>query len=246
MTQKDNQFQKQEREKLLAAQKAAKEFIYDGFTVGVGTGSTTKYFIQELSILTEEGDLEIITIPSSNETHFELVKAGLPVGTLVEYPELEVYVDGADIITQDFILIKGGGGAFTKEKILASASKDFIVIVDSSKYPKELTSYPVPVEIISDAVNFVIKPIFELGGELRIRYGSGKFGPIISDNGNIIGDIYFQEPYNPSEIEKDLNNIPGIIENGLFPKGSDRIIIGEKNKTRVIVNEKETIAKRKL
>ncbi|MHA1198272.1 MAG: ribose-5-phosphate isomerase RpiA [Candidatus Heimdallarchaeaceae archaeon] len=243
MNQKEKHFQKQEKEKLLAAQKAAKECIYDGFAVGVGTGSTVKYFIQELGILTEEEDLEIITVPSSNETHLELVKAGLPVGTLVEYPELEVYVDGTDIITEDFVLIKGGGGAFTKEKILASASKEFIVIADNSKYPKELNSHPIPVEIIDVAVNSVIQPIFSLGGELRIRHGTGKVGPVISDNGNIIGDIYFQKQYDPVVIEKELNNIPGIVENGLFPKGPHRILIGHEEKTKVIVREIDTKAK---
>ncbi len=237
MDQKEQNYNKLEKEKLLSAQKTAKEFIYDEFIVGVGTGSTVKYFIQELGILIEEDDLEIITIPSSNETHLELVKAGLPVGTLVEYPELEVYVDGADIITEDFVLIKGGGGALTKEKILASASKEFIVIADSSKYPKNLNSHPVPIEIISDAINTVIQPIFTLGGELRIRHGTGKIGPVISDNGNIIGDIFFKNEYDPFKMEKELNNIPGIIENGLFPKGSNRIVIGQEDKVRVIVRE---------
>ena len=242
MSQKDSNFQKNEKEKLLASQKAAKDFIYDGFVVGVGTGSTIKYFIQELGILTEEEDLEIITVPSSFETHNELVKAGLPIGTLIEYPELEVYVDGADIITEEFVIIKGGGGAFTKEKILASASKDFIVVADSTKYPKDLISHPVPVEIINEAINVVIQPIFNLGGELRIRYGTGKKGPVISDNGNVIGDIYYKKPYDPFMMERKLNNIPGIIENGLFPKGSDRIIIGQENKTKIIVKEKEVKA----
>jgi len=237
MNQKDPKCQRQEKEKLLASQEAAKKFIYDGFAVGVGTGSTVKYFIQELGILIEEDDLDIITVPSSNGTHLELVKAGLPVGTLVEYPELEVCVDGADIITEDFALIKGGGGAFTKEKILASASKDFIVIADNSKYPKDLNSFPVPVEIISDAVNTVIQPIFNLGGKLRIRHGTGKVGPVISDNGNIIGDVYFQKEFDPFRMEKELNNIPGIIENGLFPNGPNKLIIGQEDKTKVIVRE---------
>ena len=237
MNSKDEVLQKREKEKLLASQKVAKNFIYDEFVVGIGTGSTVKYFIQELGIIAEDEDLEIVTIPSSTETHLELVKANLPIGTLLEYPEPEIYVDGADIITKDFVLIKGGGGAFTKEKILASASKEFILITDSSKYPKELTCHPVPVEIIEDAVNSVIQPIFKLGGELRLRYGSGKVGPVISDNGNIIGDVYFRNQFNPFEIEKELNNIPGIIENGLFPRGAHRIVIGYEEKTKVIVRD---------
>jgi len=243
MNQMDELSLKREKEKLLASQKVARNFIYDEFVVGVGTGSTVKYFVQELGIVAEEEDMDIITIPSSYETELELVKANLPIGSLIEYPELEVYVDGADIITKDFVLIKGGGGAFTREKILSSSSKEFIVIADSSKYPKNLTSHPVPVEIIKEAMNCVIQPIFNLGGELKLRYGSGKVGPVISDNGNVIGDIYFSNQYDPFKIERELNNIPGVIENGLFPKGGHKVIIGRDETTDVIVRELNTTTK---
>jgi len=138
MNSKDSKFSDQEKAKFFAAQKAAKEFIYDGFVVGVGTGSTVKYFIQQLGELVDKNELEIITIPSSAETHLELVKAGLPVSTLLEYPEINIYVDGADIITKDYVMIKGGGGALTLEKIIARASQEFLVIADSSKYPRDL------------------------------------------------------------------------------------------------------------
>ncbi|MCE7740600.1 MAG: ribose 5-phosphate isomerase A, partial [Candidatus Heimdallarchaeota archaeon] len=158
MNSKDSKFSDQEKSKFLAAQKAAKEFIYDGFVVGVGTGSTVKYFIQQLGELVDKNELEIITIPSSAETHLELVKAGLPVSTLLEYPEINIYVDGADIITKDYVMIKGGGGALTLEKIIARASQEFLVIADSSKYPRDLLSYPVPVEIIKQAIITVLQP----------------------------------------------------------------------------------------
>ncbi|MHA1551957.1 MAG: ribose-5-phosphate isomerase RpiA [Candidatus Heimdallarchaeaceae archaeon] len=234
MNSKDSKFSDQEKAKFLAAQKAAKEFIYDGFVVGVGTGSTVKYFIQQLGELVDKNELEIITIPSSAETHLELVKAGLPVSTLVEYPEITIYVDGADIITKDYVMIKGGGGALTLEKIIARASQEFLVIADSSKYPRDLLSYPVPVEIIKQAIITVLQPIFNLGGELQLRYGSGKKGPVITDNGNIIGDITFKQEYNPFNMEMNLNNIAGIVENGLFPSDADKIIIGKKNNAKLI------------
>lgn len=234
MNSKDSRFSDQEKAKFLAAQKAAKEFIYDGFVVGVGTGSTVKYFIQQLGELVDKNELEIITIPSSAETHLELVKAGLPVSTLLEYPEINIYVDGADIITKDYVMIKGGGGALTLEKIIARASQEFLVIVDSSKYPRDLLSYPVPVEIIKQAIITVLQPIFNLGGELQLRYGSGKKGPVITDNGNIIGDITFKKEYDPFNMELNLNNIAGIIENGLFPSDADKIIIGNKNNAKLI------------
>lgn len=234
MNSKDSKFSDQEKSKFLAAQKAAKEFIYDGFVVGVGTGSTVKYFIQQLGELVDKNELEIITIPSSSETHLELVKAGLPVSTLLEYPEINIYVDGADIITKDYVMIKGGGGALTIEKIIARASQEFLVIADSSKYPRDLLSYPVPVEIIKQAIITVLQPIFNLGGELQLRYGSGKKGPVITDNGNIIGDITFKKEYDPFNMELNLNNIAGIIENGLFPSDADKIIIGNKNNAKLI------------
>lgn len=234
MNSKDSKFSDQEKAKFLAAQKAAKEFIYDGFVVGVGTGSTVKYFIQQLGELVDKNELEIITIPSSAETHLELVKAGLPVSTLLEYPEITIYVDGADIITKDYVMIKGGGGALTLEKIIARASQEFLVIADSSKYPRDLLSYPVPVEIIKQAIITVLQPIFNLGGELQLRYGSGKKGPVITDNGNIIGDITFKQEYNPFNMEMNLNNIAGIVENGLFPSDADKIIIGKKNNAKLI------------
>lgn len=234
MNSKDSKFSDQEKAKFLAAQKAAKEFIYDGFVVGVGTGSTVKYFIQQLGELVDKNELEIITIPSSAETHLELVKAGLPVSTLLEYPEITIYVDGADIITKDYVMIKGGGGALTLEKIIARASQEFLVIADSSKYPRDLLSYPVPVEIIKQAIITVLQPIFNLGGELQLRYGSGKKGPVITDNGNIIGDIIFKQEYNPFNMEMNLNNIAGIVENGLFPSDADKIIIGKKNNAKLI------------
>jgi ribose 5-phosphate isomerase A len=192
---KSNALNDSEKGKIHAAQFVAKNFVFDSFTVGVGTGSTVNYFIQILSELVEEEELEIITVPSSIETEIQLTRSGLSTGTLIEYPELDLYVDGADIITKDFVLIKGGGGALTIEKIMASSSQEFIVIADQSKYPVELLSHPVPIEILPKAINTVVRPIFALGGEFQLRYGKGKMGPIITDNGNIIGDVYFKQPY---------------------------------------------------
>ena len=225
--------------KIQAALRAAKDFVYDDLTIGIGTGSTVNFLIQALSELVEKDDLDILCIPSSIESKLELVKAGLTIGSLIEESELDIYIDGADIITTDYVLIKGGGGALTMEKIMARASSEFIVIADHTKYPKELNSFPVPIEIIPQTVNTVIKPIFDLGGEFRLRYGSGKIGPVISDNGNIIGDIHFKETYDPSEMEKALKLIPGVVENGIFPKDADRIIIGHPNSSELVFNKSE-------
>jgi len=184
--------------------------------------------------LVSENELEIVTVPSSLETHLELVRAGLSVSSLLEFPELDIYVDSADIVTEDFILIKGGGGALTTEKIMAKAAKEFIVIIDESKYPKDLLSFPVPVEILPQAINTIVEPIFRLGGEFKLRYSTEKFGPILSDNGNVLGDIHFSQVYVPIEMERELNNIPGIIENGIFTLKASRIILGHQESVEII------------
>jgi ribose 5-phosphate isomerase A len=229
-----NSLSQEEKAKVLAAKKALEDFVFDDFIVGIGTGSTVKYFIKALSELVVQDELEIITIPSSFETHLELARSGLSTSTLVEFPELDTYVDSADIVTSDYILIKGGGGALTMEKIMAKASKEFIVIIDNSKYPRDLLSHSVPIEILPLAINTVVEPIFNLGGEFKLRYGKGKIGPIISDNGNVLGDISFSESYKPKEIETALNSIPGVVENGIFTLDIHRLIIGHSNSVEVI------------
>lgn len=225
---------KEEISKIQAAKKALEDYVFDDFIVGIGTGSTVKYFIQALSELVAKDELEIITIPSSFESHLELARAGLSISTLIEFPELDIYVDSADIVTKEFVLIKGGGGALTMEKIMAKAAKEFIVIIDNSKYPKNLLSFPVPIEILPQAVNTVVEPIYNLGGEFKLRYGKGKIGPIVSDNGNVLGDIVFKKQYIPEEMEAALNNIPGVIENGIFTLDIHRLIIGQTDTVEII------------
>ena len=239
MTENNNNISERDKGKIQAAHKVSNELIFDGFVVGVGTGSTIKFFIKALAELVEKNELDIIVIPSSIETNLELVRSGLSVNSLVEFPELDVYVDSADIITKDNILIKGGGGALTMEKIMSKATQEFILIADYTKYPREITDFPVPVEIIPQAVNTVVQPIFNLGGEFRLRYGQGKDGPVITDNGNLIGDIHFKEFFDPIKMEKELNNIPGIIENGIFSSGAHKIIIGYHDSAEIVFVKNE-------
>ena len=243
MTNIYNSLPQKEKAKALAAKKALEDFVFDDFVIGIGTGSTIKYFIKALSELVVQDELEIITVPSSFETHLELARSGLSISTLVEFPELDAYVDSADIVTEDYVLIKGGGGALTMEKIMAKAAKEFIVIIDNSKYPQDLLSHHVPIEILSLAVNTVVEPIYNLGGEFKLRYGEGKIGPVISDNGNVLGDITFNKHYNPKEIEIALNIIPGVIENGIFTLDIHRLIIGQTNSVEVI-NQPSSQSKR--
>ena len=234
MSEKHNDISPSDKGKIHAAHKVANELIYDGFVVGVGTGSTIKFFIKALAELVDENELDITVVPSSTETNLELVRSGLSVNSLVEFPELDVCVDSADIITEDYVLIKGGGGALTMEKIMSKAAQEFILIADDTKYPKEINDFPVPIEIIPQAINTVVQPIYNLGGDFRLRYGKGKDGPVITDNGNLIGDIYFKTVFNPIVMEQELNNIPGVIENGIFSSGAHKIIIGHHDSAEIV------------
>lgn len=208
------------------AAKKAVESIFDGMVVGVGTGTTVNYLVSLIGKLNNQDSLDLIFVPSSKETHLQLIKQGLQVSTLEEYPEIDIYIDGADAIVKDLSLIKGKGGALTMEKILAHASQEFIVIADNSKHLVNLLDVPVPIEFIPSAINTLFKPIFALGGELKVRYGTGKIGPIFTEHGNMLGDIYFSREYSIKDMEIELNSIPGIIENGLFYHVAHKAIIG--------------------
>ncbi len=234
MSEKSSNIIPSDKGKIQASHKVASELIFDGFVVGIGTGSTVKFFIKALAELVDNNELDIIFIPSSTETELELVRSGLSVNSLIEFPELDIYVDSADIITKDHVLIKGGGGAMTMEKIMSKAAQEFILIADYTKYPRDITDFPVPVEIIPKAINTVVQPIFNLGGEFKLRYGKDKAGPVTTDNGNLIGDIDFKKAFDPAIMEKELNNIPGIIENGIFSSGAHKIIIGYQDSAEIV------------
>ncbi len=223
-----------DREKVIAANFAIEHFIFDDQIIGVGTGTTINIFIQLLSNLIESNELDIVCVPSSLETKIRLIKAGIPTSDILENPELDIYFDGADIVTTDLTLIKGGGAALAMEKVLAHASQQFVVIVDSSKYPIKINQYAVPIEIIPATINAVVKPIFNLGGAFKPRYGNGKIGPVISDNGNLIGDITFRDEYDAQKMEEKLNLIPGVIENGIFYNIADAVVIGNKEGAKLL------------
>lgn len=216
---------KQELAKYSAAKKVV-EYIFDGMIVGIGTGTTVNYLISIIGELASEDTLDLIFVPSSIESRLQLIKQGLPVSTLEEYPEIDLYIDGADAVFDNLDLIKGRGGALTMEKILAHASQEFIVIADSTKRNVNLQDIPVPIEFVPSAINTLYRPISILGGEFKPRYGQGKIGPVISDNGNIIGDVFFSKPYVLKEMEVKLNTIPGIIENGIFCDIAHKVIFG--------------------
>ena len=217
--------QTQDEQKREVAQ-AAIQHIPVGSIVGVGTGSTANYFIDELAKIKHKIDG---TVASSDNTAQRLRNHNIEVLDLNNVSEIPVYVDGADEITEHLHMIKGGGGALTREKIVAATAKKFICVADESKLVSVLGAFPLPVEVIPMARSYVAREIVRLGGHPVLREG------FITDNGNVILDVHNLKILNPIELEIDLNQIAGIVTNGLFAKrGANVLLLGTDNGVRTI------------
>ncbi len=210
----------QEQKKRNAA-KAAIEHINNNAVIGVGTGSTVNFFIEELA---KNKGLIDGAVSSSVATENLLKQHNIPVVPLNSVIELPIYIDGADEATKNKHLIKGGGGALTREKIIAAASEQFVCIIDDTKLVPLLGNFPLPVEVVPMAQSYVAREITKLGGQPELRQN------FITDNGNVILDIHNMKIENPSEIENKLNQITGVVTNGLFAKRpADVLIIASEN-----------------
>lgn len=212
-----NNIMTQDEQKRAVAQ-AAIQYVPAGCVVGVGTGSTANYFIDELAKIKHkiEG-----AVASSEATTQRLNGHGIEVIDLNSIDVLPIYVDGTDEITEHLAMIKGGGGALTREKIVAAVAKKFICIADQSKLVKVLGKFPLPIEVIPMARSYVAREITRLGGQPVLRQG------FTTDNGNIILDVHGLQILNPVELETTLNHITGIVTNGLFAKrGADVLLLG--------------------
>ena len=201
-----------------AVAKAALEYVQAGDVIGVGTGSTANAFIDALATIKHkiEG-----AVASSEATAKRLKERGIQVLELNETGDLSLYVDGADEATKHLHLVKGGGGALTREKIVAGASRKFICIADASKLVDVLGAFPLPIEVIPMARSFVARAIVRLGGEPVLREG------FITDNGNVILDVHGLKIMEPAKLEAELNNIPGVVTNGLFARRpADVLLLG--------------------
>lgn len=201
--------------KRLAAEKAI-EYVQDGMIVGVGTGSTVAYFIDALARIK---DRIAGTVSSSVKSTEHLQSYGIDVLDLNETGPLSIYIDGADECDPNKFLIKGGGAALTREKILAEASEKFICIIDPSKRVPVLGKFPLPVEVIPMAQSLVARAITKIGGDPRLREG------VITDNGNAILDVHGLQITDPLGLEQSLNQIPGIVTVGLFARRPADIVI---------------------
>lgn len=218
---------------------AAATRVQSGSIVGLGTGSTTAYTIQFLGDRLKSGELkDIVGIPTSFQAEVLAKQYGIPLTTLDAIDHIDIAIDGADEVDPQKNLIKGGGAAHTREKIVDYLADQFIVVVDSSKIVDRLgSSFPVPVEVIPMAIAPVMRAIEKLGGKPEIRMGVKKAGPVITDQGNMVVDVKFDNIDDPADLEKTLNNIPGVLENGIFVGVTDLVLVGEVQEGQPIVRE---------
>ncbi len=219
--------------------KAAAQRVKSGSIVGLGTGSTTAYTIEFLGERLKNGDLKDIKgIPTSFQASVLAKQFGIPLTTLDEVDRIDIAIDGADEVDPQKNLIKGGGAAHTREKIVDSLADIFIVVVDSSKLVDKLGStFLLPVEVLPMAMTPVMAAIKKLGGAPELRMGVKKAGPVITDQGNLVIDVKFDSIDNPAELEKTLNNIPGVLENGLFVGVADVVLVGEVVDGKTVIRE---------
>jgi ribose 5-phosphate isomerase A len=208
---------------------AAAAKVQSNSIVGLGTGSTTAYAIQAIGERLQSGDLQNIKgIPTSFQAIVLARQYGIPLVTLDEVEKIDIAIDGADEVDPQKNLIKGGGAAHTQEKIVDSLADQFIVVVDSGKLVDHLGStFLLPVEVLPMAVTPVMRAIEKLGGKPQLRMGVKKAGPVVTDQGNLVVDVKFDRIDQPAELEKTLNNLPGVLENGLFVGVADIIMVGE-------------------
>lgn len=200
------------------AAEAAATHVEDGNVIGLGSGSTAKHFIEVIGSDLRSGKIRgVLGVPTSHQAAADSVKAGIPLTSLDEHPELDLTVDGADQIDGKLDAIKGGGGALLREKVIASASEAYILIADERKLTRDLGSgCPLPLEVLPFSLGSVLLKIKRLGAGAVVRAGQGKLGPVVTDNGNFIIDADFGAIADPSGLERDLKAIPGVIETGLF------------------------------
>lgn len=212
-----------------AAAKVAIDLVKPGMRLGLGTGTTAAPFVEEVGARVRDG-LDVICVPTSETTHAHAAALNIPLTTLGETPHLDLTVDGADEIDDQLRLIKGGGGALLREKIVATASERMVVIADDSKLSKTLGSHPLPIEVVRFGLNPTMLLIQALAaeagceGEIRLRPGEGD-RPFVTDQGNLILDCAFPKIAEPEVLAFALTRVPGVVEHGLFLGLCDMAIV---------------------
>jgi ribose 5-phosphate isomerase A len=207
------------------------EPIKNGWIVGIGSGSTTALAVAELGRITKSGKLEVSIVPTSHQIENLAIANGLRILSMNQAFTINYAIDGADQVELTSLnLIKGGGGAMLREKIVDSAARKLAIVVDESKLSRHLGGkMPVPLEVSPFGHKYVQTQIAVMGGRAKLREGAGKAGPLVTDNGNFVLDADFGRIANPSKLERRLKSIPGLLETGLFVKMTDIVYVGLSN-----------------
>jgi ribose 5-phosphate isomerase A len=219
--------------------RAAAAMVKSDSIVGLGTGSTTAYAIEYIGDRLAKGEIKnILGVPTSFQAEVLAKKYNIPLTTLDAIDRIDIAIDGADEVDPQKNLIKGGGAAHTREKVVDSLAETFVVVVDSGKLVERLGStFLLPVEVIPMAVTPVTKSLEKLGGKPELRMGVKKAGPVVTDQGNLVVDVKFESIDNPAELEKTINNLPGVLENGLFVGVADIILVGDVKDGKPVVSQ---------
>ncbi|MHB8118519.1 MAG: ribose-5-phosphate isomerase RpiA [Methanothrix sp.] len=198
-----------------AAGEAAAELVKSNMVVGLGTGSTVAWTIKRLGERVKEEGLDFWGVPTSFQAENLAIASGIKLTTLNQHPILDLAIDGADQVDRNLYVIKGGGAAHTREKVVACSARKFVIVADESKYVEKLT-WPVPVEVLPFAARLVERRLKEMGGKPVLRLGKMKDGPVITDNGNFVMDVDFGIIEDPKGLAAKISPIPGVVEHGIF------------------------------
>ncbi|ABM76446.1 Ribose 5-phosphate isomerase [Prochlorococcus marinus str. NATL1A] len=213
-----------------AVAQAAVDQIQNGMILGLGSGSTAALMIEALAIKIKSGEIkDVVGVTTSFQGEVLASELGIPLKSLSSVSEIDLAIDGADEVDPKFQLIKGGGACHVQEKLVAALAKKFIVVVDSTKLVEKLNlDFKLPVEVLPSAWKQVQKTLINLGGEGNLRMAQKKAGPIVTDQGNLILDLTFRNGIDqPELLETQINNIPGVLENGLFVNLTDEVLVGK-------------------
>ncbi len=215
-----------------AAGEAAADLVKSGMVVGLGTGSTVAWTIRRLGERVKEEGLDFLGIPTSFQAENLAIASGIRLTTLNSHPVLDLAIDGADQVDHNLFVIKGGGAAHTREKVVSCSAKRFVIVADESKYVPELT-WPVPVEVLPFAFRLVERRLLDLGGKPVLRLGKMKDGPVITDNGNFVMDVDFGVIEDPKGLAAKISPIPGVVEHGIFDNLDELYLAGKSGVERI-------------
>ena len=213
-----------------AVAQAAVDQIQNGMILGLGSGSTAALMIEALALKIKSGEIkDVVGVTTSFQGEVLATELGIPLKSLSSVSEIDLAIDGADEVDPKFQLIKGGGACHVQEKLVAALAKKFVVVVDSTKLVTKLNlDFKLPVEVLPSAWKQVRKTLKNLGAEGNLRMAQKKAGPIVTDQGNLILDLTFSNGIDqPELLESQINNIPGVLENGLFVNLTDEVLVGK-------------------